>query len=158
MSNNREQYWDDEDDDFEDTPSYESETDLVKKLRKQVRIADKKYKELETSYNELSKSQKERVIKDVLTSKGVNPVLADMIPASVEITPDAISAWVDTLTGALGIKKDEKPAVPQQDITAMQRMEQALEGADASTLDQAESIIANATSEEDILSLIRSAN
>ena len=34
MSNNRDNYWDDEDEDDDFTPSYESETDLVKKLSK----------------------------------------------------------------------------------------------------------------------------
>jgi hypothetical protein len=49
MSNNRDNYWDDEDEDDDFTPSYESETDLVKKLRKALKSEQKRNKELESS-------------------------------------------------------------------------------------------------------------
>lgn len=158
MSNNREQYWDDEDDDFEDTPvSFESETDLVKKLRKALKAEQRKNKELESSYADLSKSQKERIIKDVLASKGVDPKVAQFVPADIDMNADAIGAWLDNYSDVFGIKKEEKPAVPQQDINAMQRMERSLEGADPSTSDHTANLIMNAATEEDILSLIRGA-
>lgn len=156
MSNNREQYWDDEDDDdMEDgLPSFQSETDLVKKLRKDLKAAQRRNKELETSYADLSKSQKERIIKDVLSSRGVNLKIAQYVPSDIELNPEAIGAWLDSNSDVFGIQQEEKPAVPAQDVNALKRMDSALQGAEASTSDNVEALIANAATAEDILSLI----
>lgn len=157
MSNNREQYWDEEeDDDLEDgLPTYQTETDLVKKLRRDLKVAQKRNKELESSYAELSKSQKERIIKDVLTSRGVNPKIADIIPSNVEVNPDSVNAWLDSMSDALNLAKEDKPTIAPQDVNAIKKMDAALAGADASTVDSIEALIAGAESEADILSLIR---
>ena len=61
MSENRDNYWADEDEDEETTNVYESDTDLVKKLRKALKVEQRKNKELETSYSEITKAQKERI-------------------------------------------------------------------------------------------------
>ena len=63
MSNNRDiNDWDDEDDDDLDvSPRYDTDTDLVKKLRKANRIQEKRIKELESSLGDLSKAQRERI-------------------------------------------------------------------------------------------------
>lgn len=157
MSNNREQYWDEEeDDDFEDSlPTYQTETDLVKKLRRDLKVAQKRNKELESSYAELSKSQKERIIKDVLSSRGINPKIADIIPSSIEVNPDSVNAWLDSMSDALNLPKEDKPTISPQDVNAIKKMDAATAGAEASTADSIEALIANAESEADILSLIR---
>ena len=70
MSNN---YWDDDDDlDFEEesTPVNDG-SDLVKKLRKAKRADEKRIKELTEQLDSLTKSQRERVVKEVLEKKGV---------------------------------------------------------------------------------------
>ena len=135
MSNNREQYWDEEeDDDLEDSlPTYQTETDLVKKLRRDLKVAQKRNKELESSYAELSKSQKERIIKDVLTSRGVNLKIADIIPSNVEVNSDSVNAWLDSMSDALNLAKEDKPAIAPQDVNAIKKMDAALAGAEAST-------------------------
>ena len=108
-----------------------------------------------SSYAELSKSQKERIIKDVLTSRGVNPKIADIIPSNVEVNPDSVNAWLDSMSDALNLAKEDKPAIATQDVNAIKKMDAALAGADASTVDSIEALIAGAESEADILSLIR---
>ena len=81
MSDNRDNIWDDEEDnDFE---SFDADTDLVKKLRKALKAEQKRNKELETTMGDLTKSQKERILKDVLTSRGVNPKIAQFIPSDI---------------------------------------------------------------------------
>ena len=98
MSNNRENItWDDEeDDDLEFTPpSYESDTDLVKKLRKALKAEQRRAKELESNLGELSKAQRERILKDVFSSKGVNPKVAAFVPADLEASEDAITGWLE---------------------------------------------------------------
>jgi hypothetical protein len=157
MSNNRDNInWEtdeEEDDDF--TPSFDSDTDLVRKLRKDLKQAQKRNKELEGSLGELSKSQRERIIKDAFASKGVNPKIASFIPNDIDASEEAIAAWLDNYADVFGIKTEEKQAVSQQDIQSMQRMNNALTGAEApGASDDLANRIANANSEDEILSIL----
>lgn len=155
MSDNRDNYWEDEDEDDTPTGAFESDTDLVKKLRKALKAEQRKNKELETSFGELTKSQKERILKDVLSSKGVNHKIAQFIPADIEASEDAINAWLDANGDVFGYTPTPKPAVNQQDIASMQKMDAVLTGAETSaTSDDLQNRIANAESEEEILSIL----
>lgn len=151
MSDNRDNYWDDEDDEDTQDPS---ESSLVKNLRKQLKAEQKRAKELESSLGELTKAQKERILKEVLTSRGVNPKIAQYVPSDVDASPDAINAWLDNNADVFGVKTEDKPAVPQQDINALQKMDSALTGAEATSSDSVEARIAAATSEDEILSIL----
>lgn len=157
MSNNRDNFWDEEDDD-NDTEEYNSQfvsdTDLVKKLRKALKAEQKKNRELETNLGELTKSQKERIIRDVLSSRGVNQNIAQFIPSDLEANQDAIGAWLDNNAEVFGIKKPEQSAVAQQDVTALQKMDTVLTGAEAASSDSIEARIAAATTEDEILSIL----
>ena len=157
MSNNRDNInWEtdeEEDDDF--TPSFDSDTDLVRKLRKDLKQAQKRNRELEGSLGELSKAQRERIIKDAFASKGVNPKIASFIPNDIDASEEAIAAWLDNYADVFGIKTEEKQAVSQQDIQSMQRMNNALTGAEApGASDDLANRIANASSEDEILSIL----
>jgi hypothetical protein len=153
MSDNRDNIWDDEEDnDFE---SFDADTDLVKKLRKALKAEQKRNKELETTMGDLTKSQKERILKDVLTSRGVNPKIAQFIPSDIEASEDAIGTWLDNNGDVFGYTPAEKPKVAQQDIVAMQRMDSALTGAETpASSDDLLNRIANAGSEDEILSIL----
>jgi len=155
MSDNRDNYWEDEED--EDTPTgvFESDTDLVKKLRKALKAEQRRNKELETSYGELTKAQKERILKDVLSSKGVNQKIAQFIPSDIEASEDAISAWLDANGDVFGYTPIEKPAVNKDDIASMQKMDSVLSGAETSaSSDDLINRIAGATTEEEIYSIL----
>ncbi len=157
MSNNRDNInWEtdeEEDDDF--TPSFDSDTDLVRKLRKDLKQAQKRNRELEGNLGELSKSQRERIIKDAFASKGVNPKIASFVPQDIDASEEAVIAWLDSNSEVFGIKAEEKQAVSQQDIQSMQRMNNALTGAEApGASDDLANRLANATSEADVLSII----
>lgn len=156
MSDNRDNYWEDEDED--DTPTqavYESDTDLVKKLRKQLKAEQRRIKELETSYGELTKAQKERILKDVLASKGVSQKVAQFIPSDIEASEDAISAWLDSNGDVFGYTPTEKPAVNQDDINSLRKMDAVLTGAETSaSSDDLMNRIAGASTEEEILSIL----
>ncbi len=66
MSNNIN--WDDEDDDIDDTDTYSNDGgDLLKKLRKAKRADEKRIKELTEQLEGLSKVQRERTVKEVLS-------------------------------------------------------------------------------------------
>jgi len=154
MSDNRDNIWDDEEDD--DTyASFDSDTDLVKKLRKALKAEQKRNKELESTLGDLTNSQKERILKDALASRGVNPKIAQFIPSDIEASEDAIGAWLDSNGDVFGYKPSEKSKVAQQDIAAMQRMDSALTGAETpASSDDLLNRIANAASEDEILSIL----
>ena len=157
MSNNRDNInWEtdeDEDDDF--TPSFDSDTDLVRKLRKDLKQAQKRNKELEGSLGELSKAQRERIIKDAFASKGVNPKIASFVPQDIEASEEAVTQWLDNYADVFGIKLEEKQSVSQEDIQSMQRMNNALTGAEApGASDDLANRIANASSEDEILTIL----
>ena len=155
MSDNRDNYWDDEEDEDTPTGEFQSDSALVKQLRKQLKAEQRRLKELENSYGELTKSQKERILKDVLSSKGVNQKIAQFIPADIEASEDAISAWLDANGDVFGYTPAPKPVVNQQDIASMQKMDAVLTNAETpATSDDLQNRIANATSEEEILSIL----
>jgi len=155
MSENRDNYWADEDEDEETTNVYESDTDLVKKLRKALKVEQRKNKELETSYSEITKAQKERILKDVLASKGVSPKIAQFIPEDIEASEDAISAWLDNNGDVFGYTPSEKSKVNQEDISSMKKMDAVLTGAETPiSSDDLQNRIANAESEEEIISIL----
>ena len=153
MSTDRDNIWDDEEDNEFD--SFDLDTDLVKKLRKALKAEQKRNKELETTMGDLTKSQKERILKDALASRGVNPKIAQFIPSDIEASEDAIGAWLDSNGDVFGYKPSEKSKVAQQDIAAMQRMDSALTGAETpASSDDLLNRIANAGSEDEILSIL----
>ena len=155
MSDNRDNYWDEEEDEDTPTGGFESDTDLVKKLRKALKAEQRRNKELETSYGELTKSQKERILKDVLASKGVNQKIAQFIPSDIEASEDAISAWLDNNGDVFGYTPSEKPAVNQDDINSLRKMDSVLTGAETpAASDDLMNRIAGAESEEEILSIL----
>lgn len=157
MSNNRDNInWEtDEEDDDDFTPSFESDTDLVRKLRKDLKQAQKRNRELEGSLGELSKAQRERIIKDAFASKGVNPKIASFVPQDIDASEEAVTQWLENYADVFGIKTEEKQAISQQDIQSMQRMNSALTGAEApAASDDLANRIANAQSEDEVLSIL----
>ena len=155
MSDNRDNYWEDEEDEDTPTGGFESDTDLVKKLRKALKAEQRKNKDLETSYGELTKAQKERILKDVLASKGVNQKIAQFIPSDIEASEDAISAWLDNNGDVFGYTPTEKSAVNQEDINSLRKMDAVLTGAETSaSSDDLMNRIAGASTEEEILSIL----
>jgi len=93
MSNN---YWDEEDDDL-DTDVSETQmdgSDLLKKLRKAKRNDEKRIKELTEQLEGLTKSQRERTVKEVLEKKGVNPKAVRLILKDID---DAVLHYVSRM-------------------------------------------------------------
>lgn len=153
MSNNRDNYWDDEEEDDE-LDSYTSDTDLVKKLRKALKAEQKRNKELETTLGDISKSQRERILKDAFASRGVNPKVAAFVPSDLEASEEAIESWLENNADVFGIQI-EKTQVSQQDVAALRQIDSVTQG--ALSPDKSEDLafrISNAGSEDEILKLI----
>lgn len=159
MSNNRDNYWDDEEDEDDvQTPQFESETDLVRKLRKALKAEQKRNKELEGTLGDLSKSQRERVLKDVFTSRGVNAKVMKFVPQDLDASEESISAWLEENSDVFGYTVDPKEeTISEQDKASLRQMDIVTQG--AISPDRANSIelqIQNASSEDEIMSILRS--
>ena len=156
MSNN---YWDeDEDEDTIDDVQMDG-SDLLKKLRKAKRADEKRIKELTEQLEGFSKTQREAIVKSVLEKKGVNLKAARLVMKDLDdINEDSVSNWLDDNADLFGLTVNEdSSSVSQEDRAALRN--QDLVTQNAMTPDRANDIeyrMSQATSEEDILSILRS--
>ena len=156
MSNN---YWDDEDDDLdtiEEAPMDGS--DLLKKLRKAKRADEKRIKELTEQLEGYSKAQRESIVKSTLEKKGVNLKAARLVMKDLEdINEESVSNWLDDNAELFGLTVAEESNVNQHDRAALRNQDMVTQN--ALTPDRANDIeyrMSQATSEEDILAILRS--
>ena len=147
--------YDYEDDDF-DT---DSGNDLVKQLRKATKQKDKELAELKAQYENLSKAQRERAIKDALASRGVNSKIASFIPQDIDPTEESVSKWLEDYADVFGVQTQSNQATPNVDpaqAAAYQRMTNAVEAGNTPEL-QADVMrrLMNANSKEELDEVIR---
>jgi hypothetical protein len=103
--------YEDEDDDY----TNDSSNDLVKQLRKASKQKDKELQELRAQFDSLSKGQRERAIKDLLASRGVNSKIASFIPQDIDPTEESLSKWLDDNGDVFGIESGQTQATPNVD-------------------------------------------
>jgi hypothetical protein len=154
MSNN---YWDDEDD--LDNETNLTGDDLVKKLRKAKRADEKRIKELTEQLETLSKSQRERLVKEVLETKGVNPKAARLILKDLDdVNEESVSTWLDDNSDLFGLKKEEQQAEQQNiNLAALRQQDIVTQGAlSPNRAEDLETKLNNAQSADEILALLRS--
>jgi hypothetical protein len=98
--------YEDEDDDFT-TPVANDSNDLVKQLRKANKAKEKELADLKAQFEGVSKAQRERNIKDVLESRGVNSKIAKFIPSDLDPTEESLSKWLDDNGDVFGLQAAE---------------------------------------------------
>ena len=103
--------YEDDDDDY----TTDSSNDLVKQLRKASKQKDKELQELRAQFENLSKGQRERAIKDVLASRGVNSKIATFIPQDIDPTEESLSKWLDDYADVFGFESSQTQATPNVD-------------------------------------------
>ena len=154
MSNN---YWDEDEDDLDTDNEVQMDgSDLLKKLRKAKRNDEKRIKELTEQLEGLSKAQRERVVKEVLEQKGVNPKAQRLILKDLDdITEESVNTWLEDNGDLFGLVQPEvnqerelnRAALRQQDVVTQL----------GSTPDRAEDLLSrinNAASAEELNSII----
>lgn len=155
MSNN---YWDDEDDDLDtETETQMDGSDLLKKLRKAKRADEKRIKELTEQLETLSKGQRERIVKETLEKKGVNPKAVRLVLKDLdEVSEESVNNWLDDNADLFGLEvRQDAPEVNSQNRAALRQQDLVTQG--AITPDRAEDMsmrIDDAQSAEDIINLI----
>jgi hypothetical protein len=155
MSNN---YWDEDEDDLDtDNETQLDGSDLLKKLRKAKRNDEKRIKELTEQLEGLSKSQRERTVKEVLEKKGVNLKAQRLILKDLEdISEESVNTWLDDNGDLFGLTKPE--VNPEQEVNRAALRQQDILTQNSLTPDRAEDLeskISNAQSAEEILSILR---
>ena len=155
MSNN---YWDDDEDD-QDTEVEEQMdgSDLFKKLRKAKRSDEKRIKELTEQLEGFSKSQRERVVKEVLDKKGVNPKAQRLILKDLEdINEESVNNWLEDNGDLFGLAPSEVSEEKQLNLAALRQQDVVTQmGTTPERADDLESRISNAQSADEILNILR---
>jgi len=154
--------WDDDDDfDLEDGAAQSNDgSDLLKKLRKAKRADEKRIKELTEQLEGLSKAQRERVVKEVLNQKGVNPKAARLILNDLsDVNEETVSHWLEDNADLFGLQSKSQEQDPQQqaDLAALRQQDIVTQG--ATTPDKqmdAMQRINDAGSAEEIIRMIQS--
>lgn len=145
-------------DDDEDTTTVDSSNDLVKQLRKANKQKEKELAELKSQFENLSKAQRDRAIKDVLEARGVNKKISAFIPSDIDPTEESLSKWLDEYGDVFGLQAAEtsKPAVDPAQAAAYKKMNNAVE--QGLTPDSADDImrkLMSANSREELDEVIR---
>ena len=156
MSNN---YWDEDEDDLDtDNETQLDGSDLLKKLRKAKRNDEKRIKELTEQLEGLSKSQRERVVKEVLEQKGVNPKAQRLILKDLdEVTEESVNNWLADNGDQFGLTQPE--ATEEQQLNRAALRQQDVVTQLGTTPDRAEDLLTrinNAASAEELNSIIYS--
>ena len=156
MSNN---YWDDDEDDLDTEPEAQMDgSDLLKKLRRAKRSDEKRIKELTEQLENLSKSQRERVVKEVLEKKGVNPKAQRLILKDLDdISEDSVNSWLEDNGDLFGLAQPELSEEKQLNLAALRQQDVVTQM--GYTPDRAEDLlnrVMNATSAEELSDLIYS--
>ena len=148
--------YEDDEDDF--TTPVDSGNDLVKQLRKAAKQKDKELAELRAQFEGVSKAQRERNIKDVLESRGVNSKIAKFIPSDLDPTEESLSKWLDDNGDVFGFQATEsnQPVVDPAQAAAYKKMNSVTE--QGLTPDASEDImrkLMSANSKEELDDIIR---
>ena len=144
-------------DDDDDVTASDNGNDLVKQLRKAAKQKDKELAELRAQFEGISKAQRERSIKDVLESRGVNSKIAKFIPSDVDSTEESLSKWLDDNGDVFGFSTESNQSVvdPAQ-ASAYKRMNNVTEqGMTPDASDDIMRKLMSANSKEELDEVIR---
>jgi hypothetical protein len=144
-------------DDDDDITTSDNGNDLVKQLRKAAKQKDKELAELRAQFGEVSKAQRERNIKDVLESRGVNSKIAKFIPSDLDPTEESLSKWLDDNGDVFGFATESnQPVVDPAQAAAYKRMNNVTEqGITPDASDDIMRRLMNASSKEELDDIIR---
>jgi hypothetical protein len=146
------QEWDDDDEDV--IQSQQSESDLLKQLRKELKIKSKVLSEMEGQLSSIKTEQRQNVIKSVLESKGVSPKIAKFIPADIDASPEAVNNWIADNADVFGLTV-QTPAEVQPDLAALRQIDAVTANAQSPAgLDDLYLRLQNAESADEITSMI----
>jgi hypothetical protein len=151
MSNN---YQDWEDDEEDVIPSQQSESDLLKQLRKELKNKSKMLSEMEGQLSSIKTEQRQNVIKSVLESKGVSPKIAKFIPADIDASTEAVDNWISDNADVFGLTV-QTPDDVKPDLATLRQIDAVTSNAQSPAgVDDLFLRLQNAESAEEITNMI----
>ena len=154
MSNN---YWEDDEDDLDTETEVQMDgSDLLKKLRKAKRSDEKRIKELTEQLEGFSKSQRERVVKEVLDKKGVNPKAQRLILKDLEdISEESVNTWLEDNGDLFGLARPEVTQEQELNLAALRQQDVVTQlGTTPDKSQDLMSRVMNAASAEELTAII----
>jgi chorismate mutase len=145
-------------DDEDDITTSDTSNDLVKQLRKANKQKEKELADLKAQFEGLSKAQRERAIKDVLESRGVNGKIAKFIPSDLDPTEESLSKWLDDNGDVFGFTATDsnQPVVDPAQAAAYKKMNSATDqGLTPDASDDIMRRLMSANSKEELDDIIR---
>jgi hypothetical protein len=142
---------------YDDDDSYDDEAidNGPANLRKALKRVEKERETLREELASIKSNLRQRSVKDVLETKGVNPKIASFIPSDLE-APEQIASWLDEHSDVFGFAQaqSEITEITEND-TAIQRIESATNsavtpGRDADLFNK----IASASTKEELAQLM----
>jgi hypothetical protein len=157
MSN--EQYWENDNENLENElnrSQHSYDDNGIANLRKAKRADEKRIKELEEQLANFSKERNERTVKEILESKGVNTKAARLVLKDLDtINEDAVSNWLVENGDLIGYAPKQEKPVDTENIRALQQQDSVTQTADTPAYSEdIARLIANASSEEEIISIL----
>ena len=145
--------------DYEDDDEFTTDSnDLVKQLRKQLKAKEKEMAEFKSQFDNLSKAQRERAVKDVLEARGVNGKVAKFIPQDLDPTEESLSKWLEDNADVFGFQVEDKqpPAVDPAQAAAYKKINNAVDqGLTPDSSDDIMRKLLSAGSKEELDDIIR---
>lgn len=131
------EYFDDDsayDDGYEEEPRQKGPG--PKALREALKAKEKQLKDFEAELGKLRDRERTRTVAGVLSAKGINSKVAELIPADVGADEDAVTEWVTKYADVFGVATDDASGsqgtdaagastIPPEDQMAMSRINQA---------------------------------
>lgn len=155
MSN--EQYWEDDnlENDLNRSPNSYDDNGIAN-LRKAKRADEKRIKELEEQLAKFSRETNERTVKEILESKGVNTKAARLVLKDLDaFDADSVNNWLLENGDLIGYTPSQEKSVDTENIRALQQQDSVTQTADTPAYSEdIERLIANASSEEEIISIL----
>jgi hypothetical protein len=143
----------------EDDNNVDTSTDLIKQLRKANKQKEKELAELKAQFEGLSKSQRDRAIKDALAARGVNTKIASFIPQDIDPTEESVSKWLESNADVFGIQSTESQQTPNIDPAQAKQYQRLTNAAEQGNTPNASADIMNkllnANSREELDEVIR---
>jgi hypothetical protein len=103
---------------YDDEQEFGSDSEGIKQLRAAQKAAQKRIRELEAEIDTFRSSERHRSVADVLAARGLNPKVADLIPADLR-DADSINSWIDERSDVFA---GAMQAPPQQQSEAPARV------------------------------------
>ena len=96
----------------------DEETDLVKRLRKEIEDRDKVLKQRDTELAGYRAKESQRAVAETFQARGVNPALARFALTDLgdDVTPERVGQWIDENGSLFGVQQAQPPAQEQQQL------------------------------------------